>query len=106
MARAAHGEDGPTDGTRGEKSAIMRIGQKPDVGRRSPSKGQGQGRVQTERDQSENSGRRSTPQLTQNPTRGARTARATQNENKEYYREGKARLRHLPTWLGDVSVHS
>ena len=106
MARAARGKDGPTDGTRGEKSAIARIGRKPDVGRRSPSKGQGQGRVQMECDQSENSGRRSTPQLTPNPTRGARTARATQNENKKYYREGKVRPRHLPTWLGDVSAHS
>jgi hypothetical protein len=55
MAQAAHREDGPTDGMRGEKSAIMRIGRKPDVSRRSPSKGQGQGRVQMEHDQSENS---------------------------------------------------
>ena len=106
MAQAACREDRPTDGTQGKKSAITRIGRKPDVGRRSPSKGQGQGRVQMECDQSENSGRRSTPQLTPNPTRGARTARATQNENKKYYREGKARPRHLPTWLGDVSAHS
>ena len=90
----------------GKKSAIMRIGQKPDIGRRSLSKGQGQVRVQMERDQSENSRRRSTPQLTQNPTRGTRTARATQNENKEYYREGKAWPHHLPTRLGDISMHS
>ena len=105
MARAARREDGPTDGTRGEKLAVTRTGQKPDVGRRSPSKGQGQGRVQTERGQSENSGRGSTPQLNQNPTKSARTARATQNKNKELYRVGKARPRHLPTRLGDVSVH-
>ena len=42
-AQVAHGEDGPTDGTQGEKSAITRIGQKPDIGQWSPSKGQGQG---------------------------------------------------------------
>ena len=41
MAQVAHGEDGPTDGTQGEKSVITRIGQKPDIGQRSPSKGQG-----------------------------------------------------------------
>ena len=68
---------------------ITRIRQKPDIGRRSPFKGQGQGRVQTERDQSENSGRRSTPQLNQNPTRSARTAWATQNKNKEFLRSRK-----------------
>ena len=104
MARAACGEDGPTDGTRGEKSAITRIGWKPDVSRWSPSKGQGQGHTQTERDQSEHSGRGPTPQLNQNPTRSARTARATQNKNKEVYKVGKARPHHLPTRLGDVSV--
>ena len=42
-AQVAHGEDRPTDGTWGEKSVIMRIGQKPDIGKWSPSKGQGQG---------------------------------------------------------------
>ena len=63
MAQAARGEDRPTDGMRGEKSVITRIGQKPNVGRWSLSKGQGQGRTQVERDQSERSRRRSTPQL-------------------------------------------
>ena len=105
MARAACGEDGPTDGTWGKKSAITRIGWKPDVGRRSPSKGQGQGRTQAERDQSESSGRGSTPQLNQNIPRSARTARAAPNRNKEVYRVGQARPRHLPTRLGDVSAH-
>ena len=105
MAQVACGEDGPTDGTRGEKSAVTRTRQKPDVGRRSPSKGQGQGHVQMERDQSENSGRGSTPQLNQNPTKSAGTARATQNKNKELYRVGKVWPHHLPTRLGDVSVH-
>ena len=105
MALAARGEDGPTDGTRGENSAVTRTGQKPDVGRRSPSEGQGQGRTQAERDQSESSGRGSTPQLNQNITRSARTARAASNRNKEVYRVGQARPRHLPTRLGDVSAH-
>ena len=41
MAQVVHGEDGPTDGTQGEKPAITRIGQKPDIGQRSPSKGLG-----------------------------------------------------------------
>jgi hypothetical protein len=63
MAQAARGEDGLTDGMRGEKSVITRIGQKPNVGRWSLSKGQGQGRTQAERDQSERSRRRSTSQL-------------------------------------------
>ena len=86
---------------RGEKSAITRIGQKPDVGRRSPSKGHGQGHIQMERNQSENSGRRSTSQLTQNPTRGTWTARVTQNKNKEFYRVGKVWPHYLPTRLGE-----
>ena len=89
----------------GEKSAITRIRRKTNVGQWSPSKGQGQGRTQTERDQSEWSGRRSTPQLNQNTTRSARTAQAAPNQNKQVYRVGQVWPRHLPTRLGDVSAH-
>ena len=42
-AQVACGEDRLTDGTQGKKSAITRIGQKPNIGQWSPSKGQGQG---------------------------------------------------------------
>jgi hypothetical protein len=98
-AQVARGEDGPTDGTWGEKSVIMRIGQKPNIGQWSPSKGQGQGvhssgvrpiRVQRKKIYP-------SPQLNQNSTRSARTARATQNKNKEVYKVGKAWPCPLPT---------
>ena len=46
------------------------------------------------------------PSTKQNPTRSAWTAWVTQIKNKELYRVGKARMHHLPTKLGDISMHS
>ena len=89
----------------GEKSAIIRIRWKTDVGQWSPSKGQGQGCTQTEHDQSEWSRRRSTPQLNQNTTRSTRTAWVAPNRNKQVYRVGQVWPCHLPTRLGNVSMH-
>ena len=42
-AQVAHRENRLTDGTRGKKSVITRIRQKPDISQWSPFKGQGQG---------------------------------------------------------------